>query len=108
MDANISWERACRTSGPWSMGHMSTLVGSMKPVIRFRGSDGRMVVRALHGREAMAMMGWSLSDYKDGNTSVSNATLLSMAGNAFSGFVCGPVGIACIAALRPSSAASQF
>ena len=69
---------------------MPTLTGSMKPVVRIRSALGTILVRLLHGREAMAMAGWSRHDYSC-EPSASHATMLSLAGNAFSAYSVGPL-----------------
>ena len=52
-----------------------------------------MQVRMLLGQELMCFVGWAKHDYVNGpfHTKVGNATLISLAGNAFSGFAAGPI-----------------
>ena len=92
LDTNPSFERAARdSSSPWAAHMMNTLIGSTKPVLRFRGPDGVPRLRCLAGREMMAMVGWGAGDYIGGVTSTTHVTLCSLAGNAFSAFAVGPV-----------------
>lgn len=103
MDANVSWERLVKLSrGPWSS-TMFTMVGSMRPVVR-RRMDGGVVVRILHGKEALAMVGWSRNDYAT-DTAVEHHTLLSLAGNAFSAYSVGPILLATTLAMCSESRA---
>ena len=67
-----------------------TLVGTTKPVMR-RKVGSAVIVRMLLGQELMSFVGWSSEDYVNGRTEVGNGTLISLAGNAFSGFAAGPI-----------------
>ena len=93
LDANCSLERLSPNGGtPWLDNRLMTLVGASKPVMRRRRADGTVEVRLLYGIELMAFIGWHWDDYAEGEcTMLDNATLTSLAGNAFSAFAVGPV-----------------
>jgi hypothetical protein len=64
-------------------------------VVRSRRCDGGApVLRVLTGRELLAIAGWGAVR----DTAASDATLSSMAGNAFSAFAFGPVFLAALGA----------
>lgn len=102
IDANVSIERLDRggPDGPWTTGHVFTLIGSSVVVVR-RRVLGKVTLRLLRGQELLAMQGWSAADYVDGPylTQVSDKILSDMSGNAFSGFVVGAIAYAMFAVM---------
>lgn len=96
LDANVSIGRMRLKEGhnPWARDVVPTLVGSMKLVIRTKGQDGDITIRCVSGVESLQLQGWDLSYFAKPDIAVDmfkNETMVSLAGNAFNAFACGPV-----------------
>ena len=104
VNKNISWmtgwkmgstpeeyQRRMQTS-PWRAIPL-TLVSQSILAVRFRGSH----IRILEGWEHMSLIGWSHQNFNPGIPTVSHDCLVSLAGNAFSGFAAHPVFVAGLA-----------
>jgi hypothetical protein len=77
----------------WSTNRLATLVGSARIMSR-RRCNKQLQYRILTGYELMSIVGWHESFYTDLGLE-HNATLVSLAGNAYSGFAILPL-LVCI------------
>ena len=95
LDYNPSLGRLAKSG--WKHGHLATLVGSMRVVMR-RVREGHVCFRILTGYELMSVVGWHKSFYTDLSIE-QNCTLSNLAGNAFSAFACMPLMVCAFAVL---------
>ena len=68
---------------PWKR-HVPTLTGNSRIAVRCHNSEGRTVIRALHGLEAMALQGWDLPLWKKNpyqDKGINSSSLMDLAGN---------------------------
>lgn len=75
---------------PWCRNSAPTLVGSTRLFVRVHTGGGNWTHRILSGVEAMALIGWS-PEYFASIRDEENSVLLSLAGNAYSGFAVLPL-----------------
>lgn len=90
VDVNSSLSRLCQDaeSCPWRTS-VSTITGQSRIVVRYR-MMGVIVLRPLLGLEGLSLIGWSMNFWIS-QVRFSDALLLNMAGNAFSGFAALPM-----------------
>ena len=88
------FEAAVANKTPW-LPFPACMISHSKIAMRWLTPDGYHAVRVLDGWEHMAMIGWAPQDWNtesDGENELpSNECMISMAGNAFSGFAVAPV-----------------